>query len=217
MRYDLVIFDLDGTILNTLYDLRSALNTVLAQEGFEQHSLEEVRRFVGNGAAKLIARALPAGTSAACQEDVLRKFKEFYSRNANLNTVPYRGVPEMLSSLKAAGIALACNSNKFDGAVYDLCQTHYPGMFSLCMGDLPDRPKKPDPYAANHIMEELRVSRARTLYVGDSDVDLATAKNAGVDGAWVTWGFRKPGEICIPKETPVFDAPEDLTRYILEV
>lgn len=216
MKYDLVIFDLDGTTLNTLADLADACNTAIGAYGYPPYGLEEFRMFIGSGIANLIRSALPEDTGDAVRAEVLSRFKAEYIAHVNDKTVPYPGIPELLSSLRSAGIKLALNTNKVDSAAQLLCSAHFPGMFEIVIGEREDIPKKPAPDGVNIIMTKLGADRSRTLYVGDSNVDLATAKNAGIDCAWVSWGFRtrdELGELEIPH---AFDTAEALAAFILE-
>lgn len=190
MNYDLVIFDLDGTILNTLEDLRDSLNYALDRMGFPQRSLEEVRDFVGNGIRKLIERALPKGCGDKTIEEMLALHRDYYQVHCADKTRPYDGVVEMLADLKRRGIQLAVLSNKPDYAVQILCEKYFPGVFDKTYGFREGIERKPAPDAVFALLEELGVPRARAVYVGDSEVDIQTAKNAGLDMLIVEWGFR---------------------------
>ena len=215
MRYDLVIFDLDGTLLNTLGDLAWAANEALAASGHPRRSEEEVRTFIGNGVARLIRRALPEGTPDEEIGAVLKRFKSIYMENVNRTTVPYPGIPALLDHLKAKGIKLAVNSNKVDAASQRLCDTHFPGLLDMTLGEREGIPRKPAPDGAFLIMDTLGATPGRTLYVGDGDADLLTAQNAHIDCAWVSWGFRSREElegIDIPR---AFDSVEALEKFII--
>ena len=215
MKYRLAIFDLDGTVLDTLQDLANAVNRALEMHGYPQHSIEDVRVFVGNGVAKLIRRAVPAGTSEAECEAVLADFKTSYRAHINDCTKPYAGIPEMLRALKDAGMKVGINSNKFDAALQSLCRIHFEGLYDYAVGESDITPKKPDPTAARRIMEAMQVSPEETIYIGDSNVDMQTGHNAGTATAWVSWGFRKRSEMT-DCEVPVsFDSPEALRDYLL--
>ena len=215
MKYDLAIFDLDGTILNTLDDLANAVNYALEQHGYPVRSVEEVRIFVGNGVANLISRAVPAGTPEAECAAVLADFKARYREHVNDLTRPYPGIPELLKSLRDAGIKVGVNSNKFDAALQNLCRIHFDGLYDLAAGECETTPKKPDPTAAQRIMAELGVSPARTIYIGDSAVDLQTAKNAGTASAWVSWGFRRREEMQDCEAVNTFDSVDELREFLL--
>ena len=215
MRYDLVIFDLDGTLLDTLQDLAAAANAALRRAGFDPRTVDEVRRFIGNGVAALIRRAVPAGTSDEVCARVLEDFRREYLRNLNVRTAPFPGVTDMLKDLRAAGILTAVNSNKVDDAVQLLCKAHFPGLLNAALGEREDILKKPAPDGALWLMERLRVDQGRALYVGDGDSDLQTARNAGLDCAWVSWGYRRRDELGGLQTPLTFDAVPDLRNYIM--
>ena len=190
MKYQLAIFDLDGTILNTLDDLADSLNYVLAQHGFPQHTADEVRMMVGNGILNLIKRALPNGTEQAIVEAVYNDFNVYYKLHSADKTKPYNGITEMLEQLKARGVKLAVVSNKADYAVQDLCVKYFCGIFDAVAGEKTGVPKKPAPDGVNNILAELGIERKNAVYIGDSDVDLHTAANSEMDCIAVNWGFR---------------------------
>ena len=216
MRYDLVIFDLDGTVLNTLDDLTDAVNYAMDKHGFPVHTTEDVRRFIGNGVARAIRLALPEGVSDETHAAALADFKVWYSAHVNDRTRPYPGIPELLQALRDAGVKTAVNSNKMDTATQALCAAHFPGLLDCVLGEKADIPKKPAPDGALMLIQKLGARPERTLYVGDGDTDVLTAQNAGIDGAWVSWGFRKEEELAglaIPRR---FDSVEALRCFILE-
>ena len=155
MRYKLAMFDMDGTILDTLQDLADATNAVMAMHGFPTHSVEAVRSFVGNGALKLIQCAVPAGTDSAMIDTVLGDFKIYYGKHSADATKPYAGVPEMLRALRAAGIRTAVVSNKPDFAVKDLADRYFSGLFDFAIGDREGIRKKPAPDSVLEVMKAL--------------------------------------------------------------
>ena len=216
MKYDLVIFDLDGTLLNTLSDLAYAANAALVEFGFPARTTEEVRTFIGNGVARLIRRAVPEGTPEETVAEVLKRFKAIYTENVNVHTVPYPGIPALLDRLRAAGIKCAVNSNKVDNAVQLLCDAHFAGRLDLALGERESIPKKPAPDGAQYIMNTLGVAPDKTLYVGDGDADLLTAQNAHIDCAWVSWGYRKRSELTGIDIPRAFDDIEQLRQFILQ-
>ena len=216
MKYDLIIFDLDGTLLNTLDDLADACNAALREAGFPERDREDVRRFIGGGVARLIRRALPEDADDAAADRVLARFKAIYIENVNVKTRPYPGIPALLSALRERGIKTAVNSNKVDAATQLLCADHFDGLIDLALGETAGIPKKPAPDGARHIIATLGAAPGRTLYVGDGDADILTAQNAGIDGAWVSWGYRHRDELE-GLELPVsFDTVEALGAYLLE-
>lgn len=214
MKYDLIIFDLDGTILDTLQDLADACNAALAKYGFPTRSSEEVRTFIGSGIANLIRLALPEGAESY-HPQVLAAFKEHYFSHLNIKTAPYPGIPGLLEKIRAAGIHVAVNSNKIDPATCALCESHFSGLVEYALGERSDIEKKPSPSGAKHIMERFGAQPARTLYVGDSNTDLLTAENAGLDCAWVSWGFRHLHELEGLRIPHAFDTVEALEAFLL--
>lgn len=215
MKYALVIFDLDGTLLNTLEDLTAAANHTLEQGGYPIRTREEIRRFIGNGVVHMLRRALPADATEAELQRAVADFRDYYARNVDVHTRPYPGIPELLTALRRAGGATACNSNKPDAAVQALCRRHFDGLLDLAVGEREEVPKKPAPDGARHIMKVLGVPGERTLYVGDGEADLLTARNAGIDCAWVSWGYRKAEELSDLGLFHRFDTAEALSRFIL--
>ena len=195
-RYDFAIFDLDGTILYTLEDLKNSLNYALSRHGYPERTLEEVRLFVGNGVRKLVERGAPAGTDSAELDRLYETFHEHYRVHDLDNTRPYEGVPALMARLKAAGVRLAVVSNKVDYGVKALCARFYPGLFDVAVGETPDVAKKPAPDMVFKAMAALGADPARAVYIGDSEVDIQTARNAGLDEIIVTWGFRSPQELA---------------------
>lgn len=190
MKPKLIVFDLDGTILDTLQDLFLSVNYMLLREGHPARTVDEVRAFVGNGIHKLMSRALPAGATDRELARALACFSEYYEAHSAENTRPYDGIPELLSELKQRGILLAVVSNKNDSAVKPLCEIYFPGVFDLAVGASEEVPKKPAPDAVLKVLKDLRVDISEAVYVGDSEVDIETAKNAGMPCISVDWGFR---------------------------
>ena len=190
MQKQLVIFDLDGTLLDTLDDLADAVNWALKQEQLPRRTREEVRAFVGNGIRNLIERAVPAGTEAAQTDRVFAGFKARYAGHCADKTRPYPGILELLARLRAEGIRTAVVSNKADFAVQTLCRDYFPGLVDCAVGERAGIPKKPAPDSVQEVLRALKISREQAVYVGDSEVDVVTARNAGMNGILVLWGFR---------------------------
>ena len=188
MKYDAVLFDMDGTLLDTLADLRDGVNIVLGGHGYPEHTTEEIRTYVGNGAGVLIHKALPEGVDEETERAILAEYKEWYRVNYCNKTCPYPGVVEILEKLEKAGVKAAVVSNKPDAVTKELARKFFPGLPAL--GQRDDIPRKPEPQMAWKALEELGVERDRAVYVGDSEVDVATARNAGMDLIAVDWGFR---------------------------
>ncbi len=188
--YALAIFDLDGTILDTLEDLAGSVNHALTACGYPARTIDEVRRFVGNGVHKLVERAVPAGTAAEDVEKVFSAFREHYALHSMDATRPYPYVSFLLKGLQLKGMRLAVVSNKVDEAVGPLCERFYPGIFDVTVGERPGVRKKPAPDTVEEVLRQLDIPREDAVYIGDSEVDIATARNAGMDALIVTWGFR---------------------------
>lgn len=185
-----VIFDLDGTLLNTLGDLRAATNHALEVRGLPPHSMEEIRQFIGNGIRLLIRRAMPEGTPEAEINAALDDFKAYYAAHIHDRTVPYDGIPQLLTALRKRGIKVAVLSNKIDSASQQLIEYFFPGKTDVVFGEHVGVPRKPDPTSCRMVMQQLGVQPEQVLYVGDSGTDMQTAKNAGLYAVGVTWGFR---------------------------
>lgn len=190
MKYKAVIFDMDGTILNTLEDLKNATNYSLRQFGMPERSLEEVRMFVGNGIRKLVERAVPAGTPKEKIAQVLDVFLEYYEIHSADNTSPYPGILELVEKLKKSGIKTAVSTNKADVPAQELGREYFNGIFDLIVGQQDGLKVKPAPDSVNKILSILDIQKKDAIYIGDSDVDVQTAKNSGLDFIGVSWGFR---------------------------
>ena len=187
---DTVIFDLDGTLLDTLEDLTDSVNHAMETFGFPVHTIDEVRTFVGNGAPKLLERSIPQGLENPDYEAALAAFKAHYAEHCEDKTKPYEGVLKVLSELKAQGYHLAVVSNKFDGAVKKLCKKYFGEFIPVSIGESAEVKRKPAPDTVYRALRELESDASRAVYVGDSEVDIQTAKNASLPCISVTWGFR---------------------------
>ncbi len=210
-----VIFDLDGTLLNTLDDLAGAVNYALALHGYPVRTIDEVRRFVGNGIANLIHRALPEGVDADTEATVLADFRTYYAAHDLDATAPYAGVGEMLAALHEAGIPMALVSNKIESAVEELRGHFFADTITFAVGDHPSRPRKPAPDGTYAALARLGVSADEAIFVGDSEVDVDTARNAGMRLLAVTWGFRDADTLCARGATCFAHTPAEATRYLL--
>lgn len=211
----LVIFDLDGTLLDTLQDLTDATNYALSQHGFPSRTQTEVRQFVGNGIHRLIERAVPDGVSHDAVELVYADFLPYYRAHATDQTQPYRGMIELLKHLKASGMLIAVASNKADAAVQLLCRQYFGHLLDLCVGERAGIAKKPAPDAIQAILQQLDVDRTQVILVGDSEVDVATAQNAEVDLIAVSWGFRSVEELSAAGAQQIASTSEELDRLLL--
>lgn len=192
-----VIFDLDGTLLDTLRDLAGAGNHALAAMGQPDHAAEAYRRMVGNGIPKLVERMLPAQhRGPATQALALGLFLRYYDAHKLDHTAPYPGVPALLAGLQKAGVRLGVVSNKDDAPARAMVETFFPGMFDAVRGRLDGTPPKPDPALVEDVLAQWGLARGSVLYVGDSDVDIFTAHNARLAGCGVLWGFREKEELA---------------------
>jgi phosphoglycolate phosphatase len=190
MKHDVVIFDMDGTILDTLDDLAGSLNAALERSGLPRRTRGEVRRFVGNGVRKLVERGVPAGTDLFAIDKVYADFTENYRVHCADRTRPYDGIPDLISALKRNGCKTAVVSNKADYAVQALCTRYFDGLFDLAVGEREGIRRKPAPDAIGRVLKTLGCVPGKAVYVGDSEVDIETARNAGVPCISVDWGFR---------------------------
>ncbi len=211
-----VIFDLDGTLLNTLDDLADSTNYALSRFGYPTRTIEEVRQFVGNGVAKLIERAIPEGKNNPNFEKCLAIFKENYAQNMYNKTAPYNGIIEMLSNLKSKGIKIAVVSNKFDLAVKELCKKYFEGFIDFAAGEneVQGIKKKPAPDTVISVLNEFNFAPEDAVYVGDSDVDIMTAKNSKMPCISVTWGFRDEKFLLENGATILINAPSEIYNHL---
>ena len=216
MRYEAAIFDLDGTLLNTLDDLADSVNHALAACGYPARSREEVRQFVGNGVALLIHRSVPGGTPAVEEERCLEAFRAHYLTNMRHKTAPYPGIPDLLDRLNAAGCAVAVVSNKFGRAVKELCAGYFGGRVPVAIGESSSVRKKPAPDTVFAALRELDLPASRAVYIGDSDVDIDTARNAGMDCISVSWGFRDVPFLKAHGAARIADSPAQLFELLIE-
>lgn len=189
-KYKLAIFDMDGTILNTLEDLWSATNYTLTEMNCPTRTIDEVRKFVGNGILKLLERAMPEGTPNDQIEKAFGIFMDYYNVHCMDTTRPYDGITDLLKSLRANGVKTAVVSNKRNEAVKTLCDDFFDGLFDVFVGEMTGVPKKPDRAMVDIVIDKLQMDRSDAVYIGDSDVDLMTAINSEMDHILVTWGFR---------------------------
>lgn len=214
MKYELIIFDMDGTILDTLEDLQSSLNHALALSGFAVRSLDEVRSFVGNGIGKLIERSLPASSLPAHFEKVYGDFMAHYTIHCTDLTRPYAGIPQLISTLRKKGCQTAVVSNKADAAVGQLCRRYFPGLFDYAIGECEGLARKPEADLVNFVLKELNCPKEKTVYIGDSEVDIATAQNAGLDAVIVDWGFRDTAFLKKQGAKTIASSPEEILALL---
>lgn len=213
--YDPIIFDLDGTLLNTLGDLAAAGNHALSQLGLQEHETEEYRRFVGNGIPKLIERICPPGSDRETQRRVHEIFSEYYELHKADLTKPYPGITELLSELKERGIAAVCNTNKDHGFSVELLTAFFGDTLVEIVGAGLGFPTKPDPSAALYLAEKYKKDGFRPLYVGDSNVDMQTARAAGIDACGALWGFRGREELEAQSPAHIAQNTDELRKILL--
>lgn len=212
MKAKLVIFDLDGTLLDSIDDLAASTNHALQLHGYPQHERAAYRYFVGNGVRKLIERALPEDARQADNiNHLLQDFLSYYQTHKTVYTRPYQGIPETLAQLHAAGIQLAVASNKYHQGTLELIH-HYFGekLFSIVLGQREGIPVKPDPAIVHDILTQTALPANRTLYVGDSGVDMQTAINSRLTSIGVTWGFRPRTELEANSADYIINSPSEL-------
>lgn len=217
MRYKLVIFDLDGTVLNTIGGLTHAVNAALAMNGIAPKDTDEVKAMIGNGTRKLIERSLasvPSGDKLF--EKVYSDYSKFYLENCSYDTFPYEGVPEMLKALREHGIKCAVVTNKPDAAAKKLIEENFGELILETHGNVPEVPVKPDPTFVYKTMESLGASSSETVYIGDSDVDIKTGIAAGIDYISVDWGFRSRDFLIENGAGLIFSDPASLTSYLCD-
>ena len=210
--YKVYIFDLDGTLLDTLTDLAASTNYALREHGMPEHSVDDVRRFVGNGVRKLMERAVPDGADNPLFDEAFATFRQHYMEHALDTTRPYDGVPEMLATLKSRGCRIAVVSNKMMAATQELCQHFFPDTVEVAIGEheaegIRKKPAADTVYAA---LSALGVTKDHAVYVGDSDVDIATARHAGLPCISVLWGFRDRDFLLQHGATTLVTIPREL-------
>lgn len=215
-KYDTVIFDLDGTLLNTLEDLADAVNFVMRKNEYPKRTIDEVRCFVGNGIRRLMEQAVPETVTGDEFERVFEEFKSYYTEHCQIKTCAYDGIMPFLKKLYADGYAMAIVSNKNHAAVCELNEIYFKEYIKVAIGQKDGIRKKPAPDTVLQALKELGKNKETAIYVGDSEVDFATAENTGMDCALVTWGFRTAEELAGFTPTSFIDCPEQLLG-VLEV
>ncbi len=208
------IFDLDGTLLYTLEDLKDSVNYSLAKFGYPCRTLDEVRNFVGNGVKLLIERALPGGEKNSDFKECLTCFKEHYKKNMYNKTRLFDGIDEMLAELNSRGYKIAVVSNKFDAAVKELCEKYFCGKIEIAIGESEEVRKKPAPDSVLKAMEVLNCNPELTYYIGDSEVDIETAKNAGLKCISVSWGYKDKDFLKEHGASTIVDRPLEILKIL---
>lgn len=210
----LVIFDLDGTLINSIYDLGEACNYALRKMGFAQHPIPAYNYMVGNGVRRLIERAQP-DADAQTVDKLLEYFRDYYDKNCTVNTKPYKGIPELLSSLSDAGISIAVASNKYEAATKRIVEYFFPEIkFVSIQGQIPERPSKPDPSIVFEILSEFPTPKSEVIYVGDSGIDIETSRRACVESVGVTWGFRPVIELREAHADHIVSTPSEILGFL---
>ena len=214
--YKHVIFDLDGTLLNTIDDLADTGNHVCTLHGWPTHTVDAFKLMVGNGIPKLVERFAPQGTSQEVLDQAFQEFMDWYGVHKEDKTAPYAGMPEVTKALREAGVSIAVLSNKADVMAGPVVEHYYPGIFPVVQGALPGLPTKPDPTLLHKLMDRLGATKEDTLFVGDSNVDIRTAKNGGLTGCGVLWGFRSREELEAAGADVIVSTPKELLDLILK-
>ena len=213
-RYDTVVFDLDGTLLNTLDDLADAVNYAMRMNHYPERTVDEVRRFVGNGIRRLMELATPESVTGEAFESVFEEFKNYYTEHCQIKTCAYEGIMSLLERLYASGYEMAIVSNKNHAAVCELNEIYFKKYIKVAIGQQDGIQKKPAPDTVLQALKELGKEKDTAIYVGDSEVDFLTAQNTGMDCALVTWGFRTREELSEYTPTAWADHPEQLFEVL---
>lgn len=214
MKYDAIIFDLDGTLTDTLEDLKNSVNFAMRKSGFPERTTDEIRSFVGNGVKRLVDLSVPENTSAEAAAECLAVFKRHYKENSLVETKPYDGIIPMLESLKKEGIRTAVVTNKMHEAAVDIVNLFFGELIDVAIGQIDGVAQKPQPDGIYSALEKLGVSKEKSVYVGDSEVDCITAKNAGIPCIGVTWGFRSKEVLVDNGADFIINSPEEI--FIVE-
>ncbi len=212
------VFDLDGTLLNSLRDIANSTNYALTRNGYQPCPVNQYRSFVGDGLEALIRRVLGPDYTTEAGILLVNDFNFYYGSHYSESTLPYNGVPELLQSLLARGLKLAVLSNKPDGFVKVIINELFPDTdFTVIQGKIDKFAHKPDPASLEKVMRELRVTTGETLYIGDSDIDIHTAHNAKLKAVGVTWGFRERSELEAAGADYIVDSPEDILKLVYNI
>lgn len=207
---ELYIFDMDGTILNTIDDIAGAINYVLDIHGYPRRTVDEVKSFVGNGLKRALELSLPDGVAGDVLNQLFTELVAYYNEHSNIMTRPYEGIVEVINKLREQGKIVAVVSNKRVEAVRDLCDIYFAGCFDMALGDQDGIARKPAPDMTNMVIEHYGILKDKCVYIGDSDVDLMTARNTEIDCIAVTWGFRTREFLVEHGATMIIDRPEEL-------
>lgn len=216
MKYKVILYDMDGTVLDTLGDLTDAVNHTLREFDMPERTEAEVASFLGNGAARLIACSVPEGTPQEVTDSVFAAYGPWYTAHCRIKTAPYPGILDMMRRLREQGALQAVISNKQDSAVKPLAEEHFPGLLELAVGESETVRRKPNPDAVLAAIAHFGADKADCIYIGDTEVDIATARNAGIDCAAVTWGFRSREQVIATGAENIFDTAEELCEFLMK-
>lgn len=216
MKYKLVMFDMDGTVLDTLGDLSDSLNHTLIAHGMPARTIDEARMMLGDGMNVLIHRAVPQGTSEEVIQQVLKDYKAYYGSHSTIKTRVFPGIPELLRTLKEQGVKTCVVSNKGDYAVQDLAKTYFDGLLDASAGEneAAGIARKPAPDMCFKMLEQFGVTQAEAVYVGDTEVDIKTARNSGLDCIICSWGFRSTDYLKNCGAEIIVDSPEEILKVL---
>lgn len=214
MKYELLVFDMDGTILDTLEDLKNCMNYTLRLYNMPERTLDEIRIFVGNGIRRLIEQAVVPGTSAETMDAIHKDYMAYYKLHCADETKPYEGVIDAIRHLRSLGYKTAVVSNKAHPAVLELCDQYFNGLFDLAIGETPDVARKPAPDMVHMALKHFNVTKEQAVYIGDSDVDVATARNSELDMIAVDWGFRSRECLIEQGATTIISNPDEIKNYV---
>ena len=215
MRYKAVLFDMDGTVLDTLDDLADSVNRSLREFGLPEVSRFQVGQSLGNGAKYLIRHCLPEGSDEALCEQVLSFYKPWYDAHCRIKTKPYDGILPLMEALQAEEIRQAIISNKPDSAVQELAEAFFPGLMDVVIGESTAVKRKPSPDTVLAAASQMGLMASDCVYIGDTEVDLETARNAGMDCIPVSWGFRTEEQLCATGAEEIIRSPEELKKMLL--
>ena len=215
MRYKAVLFDMDGTVLDTLDDLADSVNRSLREFGLPEVSRFQVGQSLGNGAKYLIRHCLPEGSDEALCEQVLSFYKPWYDAHCRIKTKPYDGILQLMETLRADGVSQAIISNKPDSAVRELAEAFFPGLMDVVIGESPAVKRKPSPDTVLAAARQMGLMASDCVYIGDTEVDLETARNAGMDCIPVSWGFRTEEQLRAAGAEEIIRSPEELKKKLL--
>ena len=215
-KYHTVLFDMDGTILDTLDDLTDSVNHTLRQLGFPERTREEVRAYLGYGSRYLIERALGAEAGPKTVDEAFRIYRAWYGEHTQIKTKPYGGITDVMRALRTRGIRVAVASNKPEAMVKKLCEYHFPGLVDVAVGDVEGRARKPQRDMIDAVLAALGISRCGAVYVGDTEVDVQTAQNANLPVIAVGWGFRSKEQQAEAGATVFADTPDELLALLTE-